>query len=161
MSNEFHQEFDVVSAFHLLEHLERPRELFETAATILQPGGRLFVSVPNSQRLIIDRALLPLDWPPHHLTRWTPESLRFAGERWGFTMSAVFHEPTHACYRRLSRLPGPLAVPIAGAVAYTRGGHINWSAVRRDGGWLRSGHSVLAVFSLDSQLSETTEHSAS
>lgn len=146
MTEHFDQEFDVVTSFHLLEHLDRPSDLFDTARAILRPRGRLFVSVPNADRLIVDTAIGPLDWPPHHLTRWTPEPLRRAGEASGFSMEALRYEPTHACYRRLRHLPGPVAVPVAGALAYARGGHINWSSLYRHRGWLRSGHAILGVF---------------
>lgn len=146
MPEHFHQEFDVVTAFHVLEHLRQPSELFETVRAILRPEGQLLVSVPDADRLIVDRAILPLDWPPHHLTRWTPQSLFAAAHAAGFSMDAIHHEPTHTCYRRLRHIPGALAVPIAGLMALVRGGHINLLAVRRDSGWLRSGHAILGVF---------------
>ena len=149
MRNSFLREFDVVTAFHVLEHLDNPQDLFDTARAILQPQGRLIVSVPNADRLIIDRDVGPLDWPPHHLTRWTADSLRLAGETSGFSLVALRFEPTHASYKRLRYLPGPVATPIAAILASARGGRVNWHSPQRPGRWLTNGHSLLGVFHCD------------
>jgi 2-polyprenyl-3-methyl-5-hydroxy-6-metoxy-1,4-benzoquinol methylase len=45
--------FDVVIAFEVLEHLLRPELLFERAKDLLNPGGKLIVSTPNSLSLEI------------------------------------------------------------------------------------------------------------
>lgn len=75
----FEGAFDVVCAFHVLEHLPEPVPFLGLLRRCLRPGGSLFLSVPNRMRS--GRASLePLDCPPHHLTRWSPSSLeRFAG----------------------------------------------------------------------------------
>lgn len=39
--------FDVVCAFHVLEHLSRPSEFIERAARALKPDGRLLLAMPN------------------------------------------------------------------------------------------------------------------
>lgn len=39
--------FDVVVADNVLEHLERPREVFAEVARVLRPGGRFFAKTPN------------------------------------------------------------------------------------------------------------------
>lgn len=39
--------FDVVLADNVLEHLERPREVFREVARVLRPGGRFFAKTPN------------------------------------------------------------------------------------------------------------------
>jgi SAM-dependent methyltransferase len=61
--------FDVVTSFHLLEHVPDPQNVISAAARCLRPGGRLFVSVPNRDRAFRE-PLEPLDFPPHHVSRW-------------------------------------------------------------------------------------------
>ncbi len=39
--------FDAVTMWHVLEHLENPREMIEQAVLLLKPGALLLVAVPN------------------------------------------------------------------------------------------------------------------
>jgi len=41
------ERFDVVLADNVLEHLDRPREVFAEIARVLKPGGRFFAKTPN------------------------------------------------------------------------------------------------------------------
>lgn len=43
--------FDVVAAFHVLEHLERPEETLRSIREGLRPGGILLVAVPSADAL--------------------------------------------------------------------------------------------------------------
>jgi 2-polyprenyl-3-methyl-5-hydroxy-6-metoxy-1,4-benzoquinol methylase len=84
--------FDVVCAFHVIEHLPAPVSFLRDLLACLRPGGRLFLSMPN--RLRTYRAPLePLDCPPHHLTRWGPEPLRTLGDVIGAPMREIAFEP--------------------------------------------------------------------
>lgn len=74
--------YDVVTLFEIIEHVPRPLALLEEARALLRPGGTLIVSTPN--RLGVPRVPAALDSPPHHLTRWTPHSLRTALGRASF-----------------------------------------------------------------------------
>jgi hypothetical protein len=49
-----------------------PCLLIESAIKLLKPGGQLVISTPNSQMCWRP----PLDFPPHHLSRFTPQALR-------------------------------------------------------------------------------------
>lgn len=68
--------YDFITAFQLLEHVPDPVGFLEKLMKLLRPGGRLIISVPNWNSLF-GRTLDPLDWPPHHCSRWDEES--FAG----------------------------------------------------------------------------------
>jgi 2-polyprenyl-3-methyl-5-hydroxy-6-metoxy-1,4-benzoquinol methylase len=47
------QSLDVVSSYHVLEHLHQsPRPLLHSAMTVLKPGGNLVVEVPNAVNLL-------------------------------------------------------------------------------------------------------------
>ena len=40
--------FDVITAFHVIEHLKDPIELLKTAAGFLEDNGKIFLEVPNA-----------------------------------------------------------------------------------------------------------------
>jgi len=84
--------FDVVCAFHLLEHLPNPYESFRALVKCLKSKGSLFVSVPNRNRLI-RAAEEPGDCPPHHLSRWAPEQLISMGHRLELDLIGIAFEP--------------------------------------------------------------------
>jgi SAM-dependent methyltransferase len=72
-----HGPFDVITMWHVLEHLPEPRAALDRAASLLRPGGTLIVSVPNSDslqaRLFRDH-WLHLD-VPRHVWHFTPDSV--------------------------------------------------------------------------------------
>lgn len=70
--------FDAVTMWHVLEHVPRPRQLIESAAQLLRPGGLLVIEVPN-----IDSATFAEfgeHWfaleLPRHLQHFSPQTLR-------------------------------------------------------------------------------------
>jgi 2-polyprenyl-3-methyl-5-hydroxy-6-metoxy-1,4-benzoquinol methylase len=66
--------FDVVCAFHTLEHLPRVDTLVEPAIACARDGGRIFISVPNRDR--VGRVSLEsLDCPPI-TSRWASSQFR-------------------------------------------------------------------------------------
>jgi SAM-dependent methyltransferase len=48
-----HEQFDIVTAFHVIEHLEDPREYLRKLAARLLPGGRLVIEVPSSEDALL------------------------------------------------------------------------------------------------------------
>lgn len=74
----FSNTFDVISLFHVLEHLQDPSELLSNLVeSNLKPGGLLIAEVPNFgswQSQWAGKRWLHLD-VPRHLTHFTNESL--------------------------------------------------------------------------------------
>lgn len=70
--------FDVVSAFHVLEHIPDSRAFLRTMARWARPGGFVAVEVPNFASL--QRRRLGDGWtglrPHEHLVHFTPGTLR-------------------------------------------------------------------------------------
>jgi len=64
--------FDLISALEVLEHVQQPDSLLDQMVRLLKPNGLLAVSVPNKGMLWRP----PLDYPPHHLSRFTAGALR-------------------------------------------------------------------------------------
>jgi SAM-dependent methyltransferase len=92
-------EFDVVTAFHTLEHVPDPIRMLRAAATCLRSGGTLYVSVPNRERTWRDHGE-PMDRPPHHVTRWGRAQIEAAAERAGLRVQSVAYEPPNLSVAR-------------------------------------------------------------
>lgn len=63
--------FDVITLFDVIEHVENPRELLLCLKGLLREGGVLILSTPNNNMLWRPA----LDYPPHHLSRYYPETI--------------------------------------------------------------------------------------
>jgi SAM-dependent methyltransferase len=105
--------FDVVTFYHVLEHLERPDRYLRKAAELLRAGGFLVVEVPNFAspgfRVLKSRNFC-LDYP-NHLVFFTPSSLRCLLERSGFSIVGLSHfsleySPFTTLQNLLNLLPG-------------------------------------------------------
>ena len=64
--------YDVVCSFQVLEHVTSPGAFLECACTLLRPGGKLILGLPNANSFLKHQFNL-LDLPPHHMSRWTAE----------------------------------------------------------------------------------------
>jgi len=106
---------DVVTAFHVVEHLEEPVEAMKILAGWLKPGGRLFIEVPN--------LMSTCQWPASrfhlaHLYHFSPATLAMAGRRAGLVVldgftsedqgnvMAVFERPETPATLPDGKIPG-------------------------------------------------------
>jgi len=76
------EQFDAVTAFEVLEHVDEPRLFLEQCFQVTLPGGYFAVSVPYRERW--PRWNEAWDEPPHHMTRWSKRALLAALARTGF-----------------------------------------------------------------------------
>ena len=85
--------FDVVSAFHVLEHLPDPVAVLRRLLHWLAPGGTLIVEVPNAGGL--GAAMFGKAWSglelPRHLSHFSPATLRRAAEQAGGRVDWIWH----------------------------------------------------------------------
>lgn len=68
--------FDLITLNQVLEHHLDPIDVVLGLVKRLRPGGRIAVSVPNPDSPVIWASGIPLEFPPHHLTRWRDTHLR-------------------------------------------------------------------------------------
>ncbi len=86
--------FDALSLFDVLEHLLDPARTLRACATLLAPGGILFLYVPNfdsASRLLMG-ANAHFIWPTHHLNYYTPATIRDLMVRHGLAPALIVTE---------------------------------------------------------------------
>ena len=86
----FHEgEFDVVTAFYVVEHLPDPVAFFREVHRILRPGGMILVRYPHTTPikdiLSLMRIKNHLYHLPFHLSDFSPKTMRRVLEQAGFT----------------------------------------------------------------------------
>ena len=89
-----HESFDVVTIWHVLEHVPEPRAVLHKVYSLLRPGGILAVAVPNEENFFVRRHLgIPTAHSPFdplrfggeiHLTYFRPATLRAVLKSAGF-----------------------------------------------------------------------------
>jgi SAM-dependent methyltransferase len=75
----FRDEFDVIGAFDVLEHIDEDESVIAQVGMALRPGGGFLVSVPQHPSL-----WSPQDEHAHHVRRYTARELRRKVEAAGF-----------------------------------------------------------------------------
>lgn len=146
--------YDVVCSFQVLEHVPKVREYITASLATLRPGGRMIVSVPNNESLVL-RAPGPetLNAPPHHMGLWDVNSLIHLQKFFPMSIEGVYLEPLQkyhtgfaskvageAVSKKLrEKLPIPrgIAQKVAGRFGYTSAEALAEHIV---------GHTVVAVF---------------
>ncbi len=96
--------FDVVTMWHVIEHLPDPLETLREVRRVLKPDGVLMVRTPNVESL--EARLFRGNWygldPPRHFYVFSPSTIRAILERIGFgvTLLRYLYHP-HDCSRSL------------------------------------------------------------
>lgn len=112
-SVEFPEEpFDVVCAWHVLEHIREPQPAFERLRSQVRNDGWLFLEIPNIESMQAKRA--GTNWfhldPENHVGFYTPEQLSAFLDSAGFAlMETVSVSPHSFLQPRVARRPAALA----------------------------------------------------
>lgn len=83
--------FDVVTFWHVFEHLPAPHDALETASRVLTAGGTLVIAVPNiagTQARLFETRWFHLD-VPRHLVHYSLDSLSALLHQHNFTITTV------------------------------------------------------------------------
>jgi SAM-dependent methyltransferase len=119
---------DAIAMADVLEHSGEPRRFLEHAASLLRPGGALYIAVPNRRstlfwaadalaRLPVVAPLASRIYVPNHYTYFTPPTLARLIEETGFTVSAVRGESPYLGRYRFSL---PVKLGLATLIALGR-----------------------------------------
>ena len=76
----------LITMGHVFEHIQKPSAMLETIAYMLQPGGALFIEVPDLEEPQVQ--LVPY-WTPYHQSYFTIHTLTYMLEVAGFEVKAI------------------------------------------------------------------------
>lgn len=111
--------FEVICAWHVLEHLPEPKAAMERIVRLLAPGGVFFVEVPNVASVRSRRARER--WfhlhPQHHVTQFSPGSLRALLESSGLQLLGI-ETISALSYLRPARIVRPRGLVAVAKEAY-------------------------------------------
>jgi len=82
-------EYNVVCAFHAIEHVADPLGFARDLATCVRAGGRLCIVVPSRGSAITEIPNFVLNAPPHHLSWWNEDALRALADRLDLLTEAI------------------------------------------------------------------------
>lgn len=86
--------FDYVVAFHTLEHLSDPLLFMKELRRFTKPEGKILISTPLSPMTFEYNWHDPLNYPPHHLTRWNLSSYDMLANKIDMKASFIFPRGT-------------------------------------------------------------------
>jgi SAM-dependent methyltransferase len=84
--------YDAICSFQVLEHVSSPAVFFNACCSLLRPGGRLLLGLPNADSFLKYEFNL-LDLPPHHMSRWSRSVLSRIPTLFPLVLSAIAYEP--------------------------------------------------------------------
>lgn len=68
--------FDFVISFHVLEHVQNPKEFIECSLKSIKPNGKMIIAVPCNNSPFTSNRNHALNLPPHHISRWYLETMK-------------------------------------------------------------------------------------
>ncbi len=84
---------DLITAFHVVEHLSDPRNMLKTLASMLAENGRLVIEVPSSEDILLtlydSEAFQHFTYWSQHLFLFNAETLRRLAEQAGLRIVAI------------------------------------------------------------------------
>ncbi|MBN1560324.1 class I SAM-dependent methyltransferase [candidate division KSB1 bacterium] len=92
--------YDIITLWHVLEHMNDPRAALENAWSLLKPGGIIFIEVPNLHSLKFQLSSPSMKWrggdhPRYHRSFFTRASLHRLLEACNFSNYRDAHHPYH------------------------------------------------------------------
>ena len=117
--------FDVITLFHVFEHLTEPLETLKLTYSKLQPGGKIIIEVPHASDFLFSfldcEEFKKFTFWSEHLILHTKDSLKV------FLKKAGFKNITITGFQRY-----PLANHLYWLKEKKPGGHIKWSILKND-----------------------------
>jgi 2-polyprenyl-3-methyl-5-hydroxy-6-metoxy-1,4-benzoquinol methylase len=92
--------FDVISAWHVLEHVYKLEETVKQVRRMLSQSGTFIVALPNCNSA--DAEFYKQNWAaydvPRHIWHFTPKDVKALFEKQGFTLKEILPMPLDAYY---------------------------------------------------------------
>lgn len=95
-----HKSFDVITLWHVLEHIHRLEENMYTFERLLNETGKLIVAVPNHDSY--DARHYKEHWAaydvPRHIWHFAPKQMKKLGKKFGFKLESIHGMPFDSFY---------------------------------------------------------------
>lgn len=92
--------YDVVSLWHVLEHIHRLNENMDVFFNLLKRNGKLIIAVPNHESY--DARYYKEFWAaydvPRHIWHFAPKQMKQLGEKHGFKLNSIHTMPFDSFY---------------------------------------------------------------
>lgn len=93
--------YDVVCGFQVLEHVSDTRSFISNALRCTRRNGLLIISVPNEDSFLGNIEGWALNYPPHHVTRFTKHCLNNIAKLFDLKLITLDEEPLLDFHRNL------------------------------------------------------------
>ncbi|WP_373032452.1 class I SAM-dependent methyltransferase [Sulfurovum sp.] len=93
--------FDIVVSFQVLEHIPNPKSFLEAKLKALKIGGKMIIAVPSEDSFLKYVTNGILNMPPHHVTRWSDDTLRYIADEYNLELLALQHEKVQKTHELL------------------------------------------------------------
>lgn len=86
--DDMYEKYDLVTMFHLIEHITTPVDFLQKVASLIKPNGYLLMEMPNVANMIMDVSSYFSDffYIRDHVAYYTPELLKHMVEKAGYTV---------------------------------------------------------------------------
>lgn len=95
--------YDVITMWHVLEHIEDPHDLLQRLHRMLRPGGKMLIALPNHNSS--DGKKYQQYWSaydvPRHLWHFEPKTLELMIEQNGWKMDSMHRLPFDPFYNAI------------------------------------------------------------
>jgi len=91
--------FDIVASFQVLEHVSDTKSFLEAKLKALKVGGKMIVAVPSEDSFLKYTYNGILNMPPHHVTRWSDDALKFIAEKYNLKLIDIYHEEVQEVHK--------------------------------------------------------------
>lgn len=91
---------DIVTSFQVLEHVNEPKSFIQAKLKALKRKGLMIIAVPSEDSFIANVTNGVLNMPPHHLTRWSDETLEFIAILFDLELISLTHEKVETVHTR-------------------------------------------------------------
>src|SRR4030042_6354888 len=94
------EKYNIVCSFQVMEHIADIGNAIQASIDVIKNGGKLIISIPNSDSFTGKDINNLLDMPPHHMAIWNEQSLRGLEKIFNIKLDKIYFEPLQSYHFR-------------------------------------------------------------